>query len=84
MPVLPFFYQEFIEHFCVLSRSRHYYSEVVPTKTGGMSITRKPNPIDLTNILSYNEKVAKVLSDRDFIDIIQTLDSMYIEKAHKR
>jgi len=84
MPVLPFYLEEILNHFYTLSRSRQYYAEIVPTKTGQVYTVRRPNPIDVSVILSYNANIAKVLKDCDFLDIIQTLDHMYMQNAFKK
>lgn len=83
MPVLPPCYEEILYHFHVLSRSRSVYSETRPSKSGGTYTARRPNPIDIFTILSYNQRVAKVLKDREFLDIIQDLDSIFIMNASK-
>jgi len=84
MPVLVPCYSEILQHFYALSRSRSYYAEVVPAKTGSVYTIRRPNPIDLGTLLSYNQRVAKVLKDSDFLDIIQTLDNMFLQNSYKK
>jgi len=84
MPTLPFYYEEILQHFYTLSRSRQYFSELVPTKGGGMYTVRRPNPIVISEILSYNQMIANVLKDCDFLDIMQTLDYLFMKDAFKR
>lgn len=84
MPVLPPYYEELVSHFHVLSRSRSFFSEMIPTKSGGMAAIRRPNPIDICSILDYNDRIYGILSPEDFLEIIQTLDMMYLNRAFSR
>ena len=84
MPSLPFYYEEILNHFYVLSRSRSFYSELVPTGMGGTYTCRRPNPIDIPTILSYNQTIVRVFKDAEFLDIVQTLDMLYIANAYKK
>ena len=84
MPSLPFYYEEILQHFYVLSRSRSYFAEIVPTKTGGMYTVRRPNPIAISTIIDYNHNIAKILKDSDFLDIIQSLDLLFMTNAYKK
>jgi hypothetical protein len=67
MPVVPPGFDELLRHFRRLSFSRTY----------GMS---SPNPIDFLSIDRYNQTIARL--DLDFfLDVVQLLDSFYLEKA---
>lgn len=84
MPSLPDYYEELLQHFYILSRSRTYYSELRPTKKGGMYSVRQPNPIDIQTILSYNQSIVKFIKDVDFLHLIQSLDELHLIKSSKR
>jgi len=64
-PTLPWYYEVFLTHFKIMSRSR----------VNGMD---GPNPIDIPTILNYNEKIAKVRDPELFLHIIQELDYLYM------
>ena len=49
-----------------------------------MYTVRRPNPIVISEILSYNQMIANVLKDCDFLDIMQTLDYLFMKDAFKR
>jgi hypothetical protein len=84
MPILHPCLEELIQHFNTLSSSRTYFSELTPTKNGGFASSVKPNPLAISTILDYNQRIAKVLKDSDFLDIMQTLDRLFVHNAFKR
>lgn len=84
MPDLPPYYEELVSHFRVLSNSRSYFSELIPTKAGGMMGIRRPNPIDISTILRYNQDIYGLLPPEDFLEIIQMLDLMYLNRAYSQ
>jgi hypothetical protein len=67
-----------------MSRSRSFYSIVVPTKNGGTRSIRRPNPIDISVILRYNHDIYGILASSDFLEIIQALDEIYLIKEYSR
>jgi len=81
MPELPPYYEELVSHFHVLSRSRSYFPLTSPTKNGGTKTSIMPNPIDISTILRYNQDIYGLLAPADFLEIMQTLDIMYVNIA---
>lgn len=84
MPFIDAAHEELVSHFHVLSRSRSYFSEAIPNKNGAIVSFRRPNPIDISSIIRYNHNIARVLSDQDFLEIIQTLDHIFLTKKFKQ
>ena len=82
-PELPWYYEDFIEHFAVLSFSRSSRPEVQVTSEGGKLYTSAPQPIDIPSIIQYNEAVVKMDSCAEFISIIQCLDSVFLTHRNK-
>jgi hypothetical protein len=70
MPEVPPGFGELLRHFNRLSFSRTY----------GMS---GPNPIDFHSIYRYNQAIAR-LDLEFFLEVIQMLDSFYLNKANKK
>jgi hypothetical protein len=79
MPDLPWYYQEFVRHFRILSNNRVYR-----TFQAGDKMISTPNPIDITTILRYNEYIVKMANAADFIDIIMTLDGVFMTNSLKK
>lgn len=84
MPIIPPYYEELVSHFHVLSRSRTYSYEVYTNKKGGTSSRRRPNPIDISTILVYNERIYGVLRPLDFLEVVQILDILFLVKDSKK
>lgn len=78
-PDIPWYYFEFIKHYNNLSRSREY--KLIQTKDKSYNI---PNPIDIASILQYNEAIVKMSNPSDFLDIVQTLDDIFIAHFTKK
>jgi hypothetical protein len=79
MPSLPWYYSEFLSHFSALNRARTY--SLVQGKDKSFRI---PNPIDIPSILQYNEAIVKMSNPSDFLDIVQTLDDLFMTHSAKR
>lgn len=69
-PELPWYYFALLEDFNRLSRARTYHMS-------------GPNPIDIKSILEYNQRVSKESTEL-FIDLMQELDSLFIEESNKK
>jgi len=70
MPRLPLGFPELLRHFNRLSGSRTY----------GIS---GPNPIDFLSVFYYNQAIAR-LDLEFFLEVIQMLDTFYLNKPGKQ
>ena len=87
-PNLPWYYEEFIRHYIVLSNGRSYHPKI-DVKTGPMgsplfSSYPSPNPIDISDILRYNKDIVKMDDPEEFISIVQTLDHLFLKNHDKK
>lgn len=78
-PDLPWYYYEFVRHFRILSNNRTYRSF-----QAGDKVISIPNPIDISTILSYNEHIVKMRNPFDLVDIIMTLDDIFMRNSMKK
>jgi hypothetical protein len=79
MPEVPWYYQDYLKHYRSLSRSRTM--RTINVKLGTVNV---PNPIDISSIILYNVFISKENNFLDFLDIIQTLDDIYITHYMKK
>jgi hypothetical protein len=79
-PDLPWYYDEFFQHYIRLSSSRSHTIDLLPTESGGYRREKRPNPIDIPSILKYNREIA-MYPPSSFLEVMQEIDQIFLNST---
>ncbi len=85
-PELPWYYQDILNYYMILSNSRGSYVvttyKVIKNQIAPQS-KLLPMPIDINSILLL-AKTTDIMKPKDFLILVTELDSMYLTKAAEK